>query len=52
MAEAKGELAVEGEKWDSDSTNKEIESVDSIISKIQEPSDTLAEIDKILSVGQ
>lgn len=52
MAETQGELALEGEKWDSAATEKEIDSVDSIISKTQEPSNTLSEIDKILGTGK
>ncbi len=52
MAEAKGELAVENEKWDAVALDKEIDSVDSIIAKTQQPTDTLAEIDKILGAGK
>jgi chromosome segregation ATPase len=48
MAETQGELALEGEKWDSAATDNEIDSVDSIIARTQEHSDTLSEIDKIL----
>lgn len=48
MADTQGELALEGEKWDTAATDKDIESVDSIISKTQEPADTLSEIDRIL----
>lgn len=49
MAETQSELVLEGEKWDYASTNREIDSVDAIISKTQEPSDTLSEIDRILA---
>jgi|GEM_PF-1166398 len=48
MADAKVELTVENEKWDAVSIDKDIDSVDSIINKSQQSTDTLAEIDRIL----
>ena len=47
-ADAKTELALETDRWTSTPTDKAISDVDAFIRDSQKPSDTVAEIDKIL----
>ena len=48
LAETKAELQAEDEKWNETATDKEIDSLDTTLSKFQGSGDTAAEIDKIL----
>ena len=47
-ADVEVELLTEDGKWNADETTAEIDAVDAFIAATQEPTDTLAEIDKIL----
>jgi len=49
LADTKVELAIEGEKWDAGRAERQIDSAESLITAIQAPRDTIAEIDRILS---
>jgi hypothetical protein len=42
----------EGEKWDQAAATKQIDSVDTILTKLEGPTSTAAEIDKILGKAQ
>ena len=52
FAETQAELLGESEKWDATAADNEIDSVDAFIQATQEPTDTIAEIDKILGGGK
>ncbi len=52
FAETQGELLVEGKHWDATAADRQIDSVDAFIQATQEPTDTIAEIDKILGDGK
>lgn len=47
-ADVEAELRTEGTKWDDAATTKEVDNIDSVIAKLQKPSDAVSEIDKIL----
>ena len=51
-AEVEGELLGEDEKWNAEEATAEINSVDAFIAATQKPTDTLAEIDKILQATE
>lgn len=48
FADVQVELLAEGDGWDAAGANKEIRSLDDLIGAMQEPTDTIAEIDRIL----
>lgn len=48
LAETKADLQAEDEKWNETATDKQIDSLDSTLSKFQGSGDTASEIDKIL----
>lgn len=52
FAEMQGELLAEGEQWDATAADRQIDSVDAFIQATQEPTDTIAEIDRILGGGK
>jgi len=51
-ADVEVELLTEDEKWNADETTAEIDAVDAFITATQDPTDTLAEIDKILQATE
>ena len=51
LAEVGVELAVEGEMFDEASASKQVDEIDSLISDVKGPTDTLNEIDQILGSG-
>ena len=52
FADMQVELLAEGEQWDATAADKQIDSVDAFIQATQEPTDTIAEIDRILGDGK
>ena len=51
-ADVEVELLTEDQKWNAEETTAEIDAVDAFISATQDPTDTLAEIDKILKTTE
>lgn len=51
-SDVEAELLAEDEEWNETATTEEIDAVDAFITATQEPTDTLAEIDKILAGEQ
>ena len=49
FADVESELLAEGERWDESSTDDEIDCIDAVIVATQNPTDMIAEIDKVLA---